>query len=78
VKESNMSLKEFVTNFAEAIELDPSTVTPETVFKDIDSWDSMAVLNVIAMVDDLYQKSIGGDDIEKSVTIADLWGKVGG
>ena len=71
-----MSLENFVSNFAEAIELNPSTITSETVFKDIESWDSMAVLNVIAMVDDLYQKSIGGDEIEKSITIADLWGKV--
>jgi acyl carrier protein len=73
-----MSLENFVSNFAEAIEIDASTITSETVFKDIESWDSMAVLNVIAMVDDLYQKSIGGDEIEKSITIADLWRKVGG
>lgn len=73
-----MSLENFVSNFAEAIELDQSTITSETVFKDIESWDSMAVLNVIAMVDDVYQKSIGGDEIEKSITIADLWRKIGG
>ena len=72
-----MSLENFITNFAEAIEIDASTITGETVFKDIESWDSMAVLVVIAMVDDLYQKSIGGEEIEKSVTIYDLWGKIG-
>ena len=73
-----MKVQEFVQNFADAIEVDTSFIGPETIFKDIDSWDSMAVLNIIAMVDDKYQKSIGGDEIEQSVTIADLWGKIEG
>lgn len=73
-----MSLQEFIQNFAEAIEVDKSKIGPGTIFKDIDTWDSMAVLNVIAMVDDKYQKSIGGDEIEKSNTIADLWGQIKG
>ncbi len=73
-----MSLENFVKNFAEAIEVDLTSVSSETVFKDIDSWDSMAVLNIIAMVDDKYQKTIGGDEIEKSTSIADLWAKIEG
>lgn len=73
-----MKIQEFVHNFADAIEIDTALIGPETKFKDIDSWDSMAVLNIIAMVDDKYQKSIGGDEIEQSVTIADLWGKIEG
>jgi acyl carrier protein len=73
-----MDIQKFVRNFAEAIEVEPSTLTPETVYKDIDTWDSMAILNIIAMVDDQYQKTIGGDEIEKSQTIADLWKKIEG
>lgn len=73
-----MSVQEFVKNFAEAIEVDITSVMPETVFKDIEIWDSMAVLNVIAMVDDRYQKAIGGDEIENSNTIDDLWQKIKG
>ncbi len=73
-----MKIQEFVQNFADAIEVDVSAIGTETIFKDIELWDSMAVLNIIAMVDDVYQKSIGGDEIEKSITIADLWGKIEG
>jgi acyl carrier protein len=73
-----MKLQEFVQNFADAIEIDTILIGPDTKFKDIDSWDSMAVLNIIAMVDDKYQKSIGSDEIEQSVTISDLWGKIEG
>lgn len=73
-----MSVKVFIQNFAEAIEVELDSITSETIFKDIDIWDSMAVLNIIAMVDDKYNKSIGGDEIEKSNTIADLWGKIEG
>jgi acyl carrier protein len=73
-----MKVQDFVQNFAEAIEVDVASLAPETIFKDIDSWDSMAVLNIIAMVDDKYQKTIGGDEIEKSSTISDLWGKIEG
>ena len=74
-----MSITKFLVDFSEAIELDPNTapLSPETVFKDLDCWDSMNALNVIAMVDDRYNRSIGGDEIEHSKTILDLWNKLG-
>jgi acyl carrier protein len=71
-----MSLQDFIQNFADAVEVDVDSIGPNSVFKDIDSWDSMAVLNIIAMVDDKYQKTIGGDEIENSVTVVELWEKI--
>ena len=73
-----MSIDKFVVNFANAIEIDPESINQETAFKDLDVWDSMAVLTVIAMVDDEYQKAIGGDAIKQAKTISDLWALIQG
>ena len=47
--------------------------TSETVFKDIEEWDSLLSLSVIAMVDEECDVILSGDDIVKSKTIGDLY-----
>lgn len=72
-----MDLNEFIKNFADQLDdTDAATITAETVFKDLDEWCSMTALSVIAMVDAEYDVSIGGDVIQNSTTIKDLFDKV--
>lgn len=72
-----MDLNDFVKNFAEQLEdTDISTVTSETVFKDLPEWCSMTALSIIAMIDEVYDVSIGGNDIQQASTIKDLFEKV--
>ena len=72
-----MDLNEFIKNFADQLDdTDAVTITAETVFKDLDEWCSMTALSVIAMVDAEYDVSIGGDVIQNSTTIKDLFDKV--
>jgi acyl carrier protein len=71
-----MRLDKFATEMANAIDADPATWSGETVFKDQDIWDSMGALSIIAMVDENYNVSIGGDDLEGSATVAQLWALV--
>jgi acyl carrier protein len=73
-----MSIEKFVIDFANAVEVDPESIDSTTVFKDLDNWDSMAVLTVIAMIDDEYKKSIGGDALNQAKTISDLWAIIQG
>ncbi|HEY4375188.1 MAG TPA: acyl carrier protein [Burkholderiales bacterium] len=68
-----MSLNAFVANFANAVEVDAAGVNAESVFKNLASWDSLCALSVIAMVDDAYQVTIGGDELDTTDTIGDLW-----
>lgn len=72
-----MDIKEFIGNFAEQFDdLDASVLTPETEFKQLDDWNSLVALSVIAMVDEEYDVTIKGDDIRNAKTIEDLYNNV--
>lgn len=72
-----MDIKEFISNFADQFDdLDASVLTPETEFKQLDDWNSLVALSVIAMVDEEYDVTIKGDDIRNAKTIADLYNNV--
>lgn len=70
-------MKEFVSNFAAQFdETEESVFTPETRFREIEEWSSLAALSVIAMVDEEYDVTLKGDDIKNSETIADIYNAV--
>ena len=53
-----MNVQDFIEKFAEAIEVDSSDLTAETEFRNLDEWDSVAYLSVIAMIDEEYDMQI--------------------
>jgi len=71
-----MKIEKYVTDMAEALEMETTQLTAETEYKELANWDSLAALSVIAMTDENYNVSIGGDDIEKSRTVQELWNLV--
>jgi acyl carrier protein len=72
-----MEISTFITNFANILDdTDPSVVTEDKVFRDIEEWSSLTALSLIAMVDEEYSIKFTGDDIKTSVTIKDLFEKV--
>lgn len=72
-----MDIKEFIKNFAEQFDdLDVSSLTPETEFRDLDGWNSLAALSVIAMIDEEYDVAVKGNDIMGATTIMDLYNTV--
>jgi acyl carrier protein len=68
-----VSIEIFIEKFAYAIEVDASSLKPETVYKDLSIWDSLNTLSVIAMADADYGVTIRGSDVEVCTTIGDLW-----
>lgn len=69
-----MEMKEFIEKFAEAVDIDdPSTLTPEMAFREVDEWSSMAVMMLIAMYEEEFGKEIFTSDIRKCNTIKDLY-----
>ena len=69
-----MELNEFIANFADQLdETDPSTLNSETVFKDLEDWNSMVALSVIAMIDADYDVSVNGNTIQTVNTIGELF-----
>lgn len=71
------TIEEFVELFADLFdEVDTSNFTAETDFRANDEWSSLIGLSVIAMVDDEFDVSLGGDDIKNSKTIADIYNRI--
>ncbi len=74
-----MDLNEFIEHFAEQFEeTDAAQIKADTKFHDLDEWSSLMSLNIIAMVDEEYDVTLKGADIENAVTIEDLFNTVKG
>ncbi|AWY40670.1 acyl carrier protein [Pseudomonas putida] len=73
-----MSQEQFIENFLSATDFQtPVEVTMESELRNLPEWDSLAALGVIVMFDMEYQKVITGDDLEKAVTVGDLYNLLG-
>jgi acyl carrier protein len=74
-----MTIEDFIRNFEEAIEgLEEGTVRPETVFRDLPQWDSLAVLTTLAMADAEYEVSLSANELHECRTVTELFEKVKG
>ncbi len=72
-----MDIQVFINNFADQFDdLDASILTPETEFKQVDGWNSLVALSVIAMIDEEYDVTLKGIDITGAKTIEDLYNTV--
>lgn len=73
-----MNQEQFIENFLSATDFQtPVEVTMESELRNLPEWDSLAALGVIVMFDMEYQKVITGDDLEKAVTVGDLYNLLG-
>jgi len=69
-----MLLPDFIKNFeAEFPDLTPGTLSPQTVFKQLDSWNSMQALIFIAMIDSKYNVTLTAENLHDCNTITDLF-----
>jgi acyl carrier protein len=73
-----MDLQQFVTSFESAVDgIEPGSLTPTTAFRsEIEVWDSLAALSVLAMIDAEYDISIKANDFIACVTIQDVFNLV--
>ena len=72
-----MDINEFIEHFAEQFEeTDAAEFKADNKFRDLDEWSSLMALNIIAMVDEEYDVTLKGADIENSATIEDLFNTV--
>lgn len=66
----------FVEHLAEALEQSPENLSPEMKLRDIPNWDSLAILTTISMVDEQYDVTLSGPELQQCETIGDVYGKV--
>jgi len=73
-----MTQETFIADFLEATDFrEPVEVTMDSELRNLPEWDSLAALGVIVMFDMKYKKTVTGDDLEKSVTLGDLYKLLG-
>lgn len=69
-----MEIKEFIQNFADQLDdTEAGVLKPETEFRQLDDWSSLAALSIIAMVDEEYGVAIGSETFKQAKTIQDLF-----
>jgi len=69
-----MEIFGFITSFADQFEdTDPKLITKETVFHDLDEWDSLTALAILNMCEKKYGKSITFEEMKNCVTVEDLF-----
>ncbi len=69
-----MEITIFLEKFLNILDdTDSKLVNANTVFRDLDEWDSLTALSLIAMVDEEYSVKLTGEDIKSSVTLNDIF-----
>lgn len=72
-----MELQDFIKNFAEQFdETDASEIKADTLFQELDEWDSMTAMAIIAFVKTEYGKTVTGREIRSCETVEDLYNLV--
>ena len=61
----------FHEELAEILELEPDQITADLRLEDT-SWDSLAVVSTIALIDELYDEAVSADALSKCETVGDI------
>lgn len=64
-------MKAFHDGLAEIFEIDAADLTPD-MHLDGKNWDSLAIVSTIALIDDLYDKSVSADALAACTTVGEL------
>lgn len=69
-----MSIQDFISRIEEEFDdLQPGTLKPESVFREVFEWNSINALILIAMVKTEYDVTINAEDIATSKTVHDIY-----
>lgn len=67
-----MSREEKLEALADILELDPGDISEDTVLEEVETWDSIAVLAVIAFMNENYNRFPSAEEILQYNTVGDL------
>lgn len=71
-----MTQQEFISGLQEELELE-AVLNGSTNLKDLDDWDSMAVMVLIGFVSNMFDVILNPDDIKEMTTIDSLIERIG-
>ncbi|WP_159950358.1 acyl carrier protein [Polaribacter septentrionalilitoris] len=65
--------KKFIENFKNILDEEPNfKLEVSSKFRDLDEWDSLTALSLIAMLDEEYNVTVTGDQVKDMETIEDV------
>lgn len=67
-----MTNKEKMNLLEELLDIEKDTLSEETLLEELDEWDSMAVITVIAMFDDEFGKILTARQVKAFGSIKDI------
>lgn len=69
-----MDFQEFLENFANQFdEVNTSEIDAETSFRELEEWDSLSALSIIAMINEKYDVVMTGAALRNATTIKELY-----
>ncbi len=66
-----MQTQEIINLFAEAIEVEPSSLTTETVIAHVPEWNSLGWLTIMSLLDERYEIQLSAKRIREFKTVED-------
>lgn len=67
-----MELTKKLALIEETLDTEEGVLKPETPLSEVESWDSIAMLSLIAMLDEEFDKTITGKELRALKTVADI------
>jgi len=69
-----MDIKEFINQIEQEFEdIEQGTIQPKTLYKELEGWNSMMALIMIAKIDEVYKINITAEELANTFTISDLF-----
>lgn len=67
-------MEQFYEGLAEILEIDPSEVTPDLDLTTLQGqqWDSLAIVNALALIDECFGKMLKGAQLAKCTSVRDI------
>lgn len=63
-------MSDFYEGMAEILDIDVSEVTPD--YELGEAWDSLAVVSTIALIDEIYDRSVSPDALVQCTTVGEV------
>jgi acyl carrier protein len=69
-----MTIDTFIEHIEDNIEgVEPGSVNADTVLKELPIWDSLAMLNMLALVDSEYDVQISGEELNQLSSVQSIF-----
>lgn len=73
-KKKKMNIEDFMENFADQFDdTDPSEISAETNFRDLEEWSSMIGLSLLNMSEKKYGVKLTFDELRAAKTVQELF-----